>query len=134
MSRGLKPIIQPTSCITLPVGKSTATTLTIRQIAAAMGLCNDNGALQGNVDSYRLVGLEARAIPNGAEQSFVKISGGATYQLSNSDRYAKLKVSDKNQLGFWRNGTVPSLEAFELANVDVGSITIAVRYKNVNFL
>lgn len=132
MSRAIKPIIKPSSCIVIPVATQGGT-VTLAQILTAAGIANSSGVLIGNVEAFRFVGVDARARRDDAgQQAFVKFTGGATYQLGDSEHYAKLRVSDKNPLGFWK--TTPGAEvAFTSGACDIGSVTVAVRYKDVNF-
>lgn len=138
MASKSKILVRPTSTITVPVGTSVGT-VSIASILNACGLA-DNGTLKSMVESFRIVGGEFRAggiatntsavTTNNA--SSVKFAGGQTYELMDPYHAVKLKVSDRNPLGYWKNDT--SGEAFSTEGwVDVVSFTIAVRYRQVNF-
>lgn len=134
MAKTMKPVLNPTSTLVVPIADGIKTeNISINQLLVAAGIKVAGGALDANVEAYRVVGLTARAsATDGTLQSFVKFAGGQTYQLSDPYHYAKLKVSDRNPLGFWKDAASDET-AFSCSNADIGSITIAVRFKNVSF-
>jgi hypothetical protein len=101
------------------------------------GLCDANGNLNSNIESFRMVGGDFRQTTNYGSQgtlavASVRYDGGQTYQLLDANRAVKLKISDRNPLGFWKKETTGDLFDIEGA-VDVVSFTIAVRYRQVSF-
>lgn len=132
MARKMKPVLNPTSTLVVPIaGASLTQDVTVNQMLVAAGIMVGT-TLDANVEAYRIVGVTARADSNATVQSFVKFAGGQTYQLSDPYNYAKLSVSDRNPLGFWKSAADDS-KALEVSAADIGSITIAVRFKNVSF-
>lgn len=133
MARGMKPVLNPASALVVPIaGGATTGTVTMKQLLTAAGLYANN-ALDSNVEAFRFVGVTVRAAANsGDAQSFIKFAGGQTYQLSDPYSYAKLSVSDRNPLGFWKSAAADEV-AIETSAADIGTITIAVRFKNVSF-
>jgi len=138
MASKSKLMVRPTSTICIPVGTAVGT-VSIASILNAAGLA-DNGTLKSMIESFRIVGGEFRAGGNAGNTSAVatnnasaiKFAGGQTYELLDPYHAVKLKVSDRNPLGFWKTET--SGEAFSTEGwVDVISFTIAVRYRQVNF-
>jgi hypothetical protein len=106
-------------------------------ILLAAGLCDSDGVLNSNIESFRLVGGEFRQAfsptSTAASQSVaVKFAGGQTYELMDPYHSVKLRISDRNPLGFWKTDT--SGEAYTAYGVaDCVSFTIAVRYRQVSF-
>lgn len=136
MANKAKVLVAPTSTISVPVG-SCASTVTIASILKAIGLADANGNLLSSIEAFRIVGGEFRQALNPAQSTSavvtsIKFAGGQTYQLVDPYHAVKLKVSDKNPLGFWKSET--SGNAFSTEGVvDCVSFTVAVRYRQINF-
>jgi hypothetical protein len=125
-----KVVARPTSTICIPVG-ATAATVTVAMILNAAGLAT-NGTLNSNVESFRLVGGEFKASSSTGSQSSVQFEDGQTFGVMDPYRAVKLKISDRNPLGFWKSDT--SGTAFKVSEgADCVSFTIAVRYRQVSF-
>jgi hypothetical protein len=128
-----KVVARPSSTICLPVGACGAT-VTIAQILNAAGIAT-NGTLNANVESFRLVGGEFKAAATSTADmkiSSVQYEDGQTFEIMDPYHSVKLKISDRNPLGFWKSDTAGN--AFSIAgNADCVSFTIAVRYRQVSF-
>lgn len=128
-----KVVARPTSTICLPVG-ATGSEVTIAQICNAAGIAT-SGTLNSNVESFRLVGGEFKAAATSTTDmkiSSVRYEDGQTFEIMDPYHSVKLRISDKNPLGFWKSDT--SGNAFSVqGNADCVSFTIAVRYRQVSF-
>jgi hypothetical protein len=144
MANKAKVMVRPTSTICIPVGASPSgagsadgANCTIVAILKAAGLCSDAGVLNSNIESFRLVGGEFRMASNPSTSAAgqtvaVKYAGGQTFELMDPYHSVKLKVSDRNPLGFWKTDTA-GVAYTAYGNVDCVSFTIAVRYRQVSF-
>lgn len=135
-ARKAKVLVAPTSTISVPVG-TTASTVTIASILKAIGIADSNGVLLSSIEAFRIVGGEFRQAINPQNSSSavvtsVKFAGGQTYQLVDPYHSVKIRVSDRNPLGFWKTDTTGNAFATE-GVVDCVSFTVAVRYRQINF-
>lgn len=136
MASKAKVVVRPTSTICLPVGL-TPNSVSVAKILQAAGLADSNGNLNSNVEAFRLVGGDFRAsisasAASSSQPTSVRIAGGQTYELMDPYHAVKLRISDRNPLGFWKtetDGTAFTCEGV----VDCVSFTIAVRFRQVSF-
>jgi len=111
--------------------------VTIAKILNAAGLANASGVLNDNIEAFRLVGGEFRmgggtATAANAAITSVRFEDGQTFELLDPYHSVKLKISDRNPLGFWKKDTAGTCFTSE-GQVDCVSFTIAVRYRQVSF-
>jgi hypothetical protein len=138
MANRARVMVRPTSTICIPVGATPQPgSVSIAKILIVAGLANSSGVLNDNIESFRLVGGEFRAASSNttaanASVTSVRFEDGQTFELMDPFHSVKLKISNRNPLGFWKSDT--SGNAFTIEGLaDCVSFTIAVRYRQVSF-